>query len=105
MDETDIIHAFREVGKQAAHPGAGFSMLAEVILALHQLPRLPKKPKVLPLAFKGLAMHFFQLRIVIECVEVAAPATAEDLDDALCLWRKVRASGRRNEPGPRLFAA
>ena len=52
VDETKLVRTPCEMRQQTAYPRPALPMLAELINALHQLPRLTKKTEVLPLPFE-----------------------------------------------------
>src|SRR5206468_3316443 len=79
VDEAHVVRAASQVGKKAAHPGAALAVLPEIVNAFHDLPGLAEKAQVLALSFESLAVHLFQFRLVVEGVEVANAAAAEDL--------------------------
>ena len=76
--------------EQTAHPGAGFPVLFEIIDALHELPGLAEKPEILALSFHRFPMHAFQLRLVIEGIQMADTTRAKDLNHAFRFRREMR---------------
>ncbi len=93
VDETQVIHTVGEIGQEAADPGSTLTLLPKIVNALHDAPGLAEEPKILAFAFQGFPVEPFELRFVVEGVEVADTAAAEDLDDAFGFGGEVSKSG------------
>ena len=102
VDEAQVVGTAGEVRQQVADPGPALSPLPERIDALHQFPGLPEEPEILAASLQFGAVQPIQFRLVVEGVEVAHAAAAEDLHDALGAGSVVqgRARGRRRDRGP-----
>src|SRR5262245_37154308 len=89
LDERQLIDTARELRQQGADPLATLAMAAEGERALEQPAGLAEKGVDLTLAGQLAAVVLRQVGLVVERINVADPATAKDLDDALGLGWEV----------------
>jgi len=90
VDKGNIVDPLGEVGQEVADPFAGLSVLTEGPGTFHEIAGLAEKRIHLTLAGHRFAVAADEFGLVVEGVDVADAACAEDLDDALHLRREVR---------------
>ncbi len=81
MNEGDVVHACRQVRKQLADPLPALPVPAEGERTLHQSAGLAEECVNLALAGEFLAVVLFEVRLVVERIDVTDAAGAEDLHD------------------------
>ena len=92
VHEADVIHAAGKMRQKTADPGAAFAVTAELIRALHDAARLAEEAEIFAFAFQCFAVKFFEIRFVVERIDVADAAAAKDLDNSFGFWRKMNAA-------------
>ncbi len=97
VDEGEVVDAPRQPGKEVADPASGFAVPAEGPLAGVAVAGFGGEELQFPIGVEGLSGAFLELGFVIEGVDVAPPARAENLDDAL----RPRGEMRRRRPASR----
>src|SRR5581483_12144704 len=90
VEERNVIDAAGEVRQQVADPQPALAAATEDERTLHEAARLAEEGVDLTLAGQLLAVMPGEIRLVVEGIDVAHPAGAEDLDDALRLRGEVR---------------
>ena len=94
MNEAQVVHAARQIWQEAADPRPRLPVTLECVHALHEVSRLSEESEILALSLEALAIHAFELGLVVERFEVADAAGTEHLDDPLRAGRVVRLKGR-----------
>ena len=96
VKKRQVVHALRQVREEVAHPLAALAVLLERERAFQQPAGLAEEGVDFALAGQLLSVMLCEVRLVVEGIDMADAAGAEDLHDALGLRRKVRAarSGR-----------
>ena len=93
MNERDIIHMVRQVGKQIGHPFAALTILLELPLRTDHSTFILVPPTAKRFHLDCLAIQGIQLRLVIKRIDVAGPAIHEKEDDILGLRCEMRRFG------------
>ena len=106
VDEGDVVHALRELGKQIADPAPALAMLAERPVASLAVARLRREELQLAIGIERLALALRQFGLVVPGIHVAEAAGAEDLDDGPGLGGMMRGSlARADSSRPALHSS
>lgn len=94
MDEGELVGDRAQMGKQLRDPQSALATLLEFPVGLAQEPHLPEKNVGAHVADERLAMQPFELRLVVERIDLAEAPAEKDVNGPFGFGKVMRQQGR-----------